>query len=125
MLTDDQVSEMEDAVSSCEEARSALIEALDAAEEQGDEELQAVGQALETWRDAQKRFMEVVDASEVPDVSTAAMLLKTNHGVDSTEARRGLPGVHVDGADQPFDVDLSGTRGSVLTTAAMEYVSSD
>jgi hypothetical protein len=123
MLTNDDASEMEDAVSACEEARSALIEAMEAAEEeQTDEQLQAVGRALEAWRDAQQRFMAVVEASEVPDVSTAAMLLKTNHGVDSTEARRGLPGVHVDGADQPFDVDLSGTRGSVLTTAAMEYV---
>ncbi len=126
MLTDDQVSEMEDAVSACEEARSALIEALDAAEgDPTDEQVQAVGEALEAWRDAQQRFMAAVESSEVPDVSTAGMLLKTNHGVDATEARRGLPGVHVEGADQPFDVDLSGTRGSVLTTAAMEYVSSD
>lgn len=123
MLTDEQISEIRDTVSACEEARAALIEALDAAEgDQTDEQLQAVGQALEEWRDAQRRFMSVVEDSEAPDVSTAAMLLKTNHGVDSTEARRGLPGVHVDGADQPFDVDLSGTRGTALTTAAMEYV---
>lgn len=123
MLTDDQISEMEDAVSACEEARSALIEALDAADgDPTDEQLQAVGQALEAWRDGQQRFMASAEDSEVPDASTAAMLLKANHGVDATEARRGLPGVHVDGADQPFDVDLSGTRGSILTTAAMEYV---
>jgi hypothetical protein len=65
-----------------------------------------------------------VEASEVDDVSTVAMLLKMNHGVDATEARRGLPGLSVDGATQPFDLDMTGTRGTLLTTAATEYVSS-
>ncbi|PSQ95837.1 MAG: hypothetical protein BRD55_09435 [Bacteroidetes bacterium SW_9_63_38] len=125
MLTDEDVADLEAAVSTCEEARGRLESALATAEEEGDpaeEHLEAVGAALEEWRDAQRRFMALVEASEVDDASTAAMLLKMNHGIDATEARRGLPGVPVDGADQNFDMDLTGTRGSVLTTAAMEHV---
>jgi hypothetical protein len=127
MLSDDHVDDLRAAVDTCETAREDLIAALDDAAAQsdpGDEHLRAVGAALEQWRDAQKQFVATVEASSVDDVSTAAMLLKMNHGVDATEARRGLPGVSVEGADQPFDVDLSGTRGTVLTTAAMDYVSS-
>jgi hypothetical protein len=127
MLSDDHVDDLRAAVDTCETARADLIAALDDAaahSEPEDELLQAVGRALEQWRDAQEEFMATVEASSVDDVSTAAMLLKMNHGVDATEARRGLPGVSVEGADQPFDVDLSGTRGTVLTTAAMDYVSS-
>jgi len=125
MLSDDHVNTLRDAVETCEAARSDLLDALDdaaATADPGDEQLRAVGTALEQWRDAQQTFMAAVEASSVDDVSTAAMLLKMNHGVDATEARRGLPGVSVEGADQPFDVDLSGTRGTVLTTAAMNYV---
>jgi hypothetical protein len=33
-----------------------------------------------------------------------------------------VPGVSVDGTDQPFDVDLSGMRGSALTDAITTYV---
>lgn len=125
MLTDDIVSEMEAAVEACNEARETLETALDTAETDGgsDEALQSVATALEEWRDGQRRFMGAVERSDAPDVSTAAMMLKTNHGTDATNARRGLPGVHVDGTDQPFDVELTGTRGTALTTAAMEYVS--
>lgn len=125
MLTDDIVSEMEDAVAACDEAREDLEAALENAERQdgSEEQIQEVAAALEAWRDAQRRFMEAVERSDAPDVSTATMMLKTNHGTDATNARRGLPGVHVEGTDQPFDVDLSGTRGTMLTTAAMEYVS--
>lgn len=125
MLTDDIVSEMEAAVAACDEAREDLEAALESAERQGgsEEQIQEVAAALEAWRDAQRRFMEAVERSDAPDVSTATMMLKTNHGTDATNARRGLPGVHVEGTDQPFDVDLSGTRGTTLTTAAMEYVS--
>lgn len=125
MLNDEYVAELEEAVSGCEEARDDLESALESAEMSGDpteEHLSAVGAALEQWRDAQRRFMTAVEASGVDDVSTAAMLLKMNHGIDSTEARRGLPGVPVEGADQSFDMDLTGTRGTVLTTAAMEHV---
>jgi len=124
IVTDDTAAELTAAVEACDEARAELETALDAAAAEGDDEehLQAVASALEAWRDGQRRFMELVDASEASDVATAAMLLKMNHGTDSTNARRGLPGVHVDGTDQPFDVDMSGTRGTVLTTAAMEYV---
>lgn len=126
MLSDDLVDELTEAATACDTARENLQSALDAAEAEEDpdeKQLQAIGTDLENWRDAQRQFMAAVEASDVSDVSTAAMLLKTNHGVESMEARRGLPGVHVDGADQPFDVDMSGTRGSLLTTAAMEYVS--
>jgi len=127
MLSDEHVDDLRTAVEACEAAREDLIEALDDAaahSDPGDEHLRAVGAALGQWRDAQQAFMAAVEASSVDDVSTAAMLLKMNHGVDATEARRGLPGVSVEGADQPFDVDLTGTRGTLLTTAAMEYVSS-
>jgi uncharacterized coiled-coil protein SlyX len=125
MLNDEHIADLEEAVAACEEARDRLESALEEAEQSGDpteKHLKAVGTALTEWRDAQRRFMSVVEASDVDDVSTAAMLLKMNHGIDSTEARRGLPGVHVDGADQSFDMDLTGTRGTVLTTAAMEHV---
>lgn len=125
MLTDEDVETLGAAVSACEDARSRLESALTAADGSGDpaeEDVKEVGAALTDWRDAQRRFMAGVEASGVDDASTAAMLLKMNHGVDATEARRGLPGVHVEGADQNFDMDLTGTRGTILTTAAMEHV---
>lgn len=125
MFTDAEVSAFEEIVEGCEEARHTLQAALtdvESGDEATDKQLQDVAEALENWRDAQRRFMNKVEESDAPDVSTAAMLLKTNHGVETSEARRGLPGVHVRGADQPFDLDLTGTRGSVLTTAAMEFV---
>jgi len=122
------VARLEAAVEACGTARTALTDALEdiesMADADADEALRPVAAALETWRDAQKRFMTTVEASDVPDVSTAAMLLKMNHGVDATEARRGLPGVPVDGADQPFDLDTSGARGMALTNAAMHHVDS-
>ncbi len=126
-MTDETIAELEAAVEACDDAREALIEALDAADRHGgapDDEavLEPVGEALTDWRDAQQRFMQAVGASDTPDVATAAMMLKTNHGIDATNARRGLPGVHVEGTDKPFNLDLSGTRGTALTTAAMEYV---
>jgi hypothetical protein len=125
MLTDDVIADMEAAVEACEAARSDLTAALAEADggDPSDDALRAVGTALEAWRDGQQQFMSAVEASEASDVSTAAMLLKMNHGIDATEARRGLPGVPVEGADQNFDLDLSGTRGTVLMTAATEYVS--
>lgn len=124
MLSDDTVADLETAASDCDEARGALVDALDKAEQDDSEDvLASVGEALEAWRDAQIRFMDLVEDSEAPDVATAAMILKTNHGIETTNARRGIPGVHVDGTDKPFDLDLSGTRGSALTTAAMEHVS--
>lgn len=124
-MTDEIVSELKAAVEACDSAREELAAAIQSAETDGSTEaqLQSVADALEDWRDGQRQFMEAVSDSEAPDVSTAAMLLKTNHGIDSMNARRGLPGVHVEGADQPFDLDMSGTRGTVLTTAVMEYVS--
>jgi hypothetical protein len=127
MLSDELVDDMRAAVADCEAAREALeaaLEAADGAPDAEDEHLRSIAEALENWRDAERCFMDAVEASEVDDVSTAAMLLKMNHGIDATEARRGLPGLSVDGATQPFDVDMSGTRGTLLTTAAMEHVSS-
>jgi hypothetical protein len=126
-MTDETIAEMEAAVEACDDAREALTEALATADTHDgapDDEavLEKVGEALTDWRDAQQRFMEAVEASDAPDVATASMMLKTNHGIDTTNARRGLPGVHVEGTDKPFDLDLSGTRGSVLTNAAMQYV---
>ena len=127
MLADDHVAELEASVEACDAAREALTEALAAVDAHNgapDDEslLRPVGQALTDWRDAQRRFMDAVAEADVPDVATAAMMLKMNHGVDATNARRGLPGVNVEGTDKPFDLDLSGTRGTALTTAAMEYV---
>ncbi len=126
-MTDETAAELEAAVEACNEAREALTDALAAAEghdgaPDDEEVLRPVGEALSDWRDGQRRFMDAVAASDPPDVATAAMMLKMNHGVDATNARRGLPGVTVEGADKPFDLDLSGTRGTALTTAAMQYV---
>jgi len=126
-MTDETIAELEAAVEECDAAREALIEALEAVDAHAgtpDDEaiLRPVGEALTDWRDAQRRFMEAVSASDAPNMATAAMMLKTNHGVDSTNARRGLPGVHVEGTDKPFDLDLSGTRGTALTNAAMQFV---
>jgi hypothetical protein len=129
MLADDTVDELEDAVRACDEARIALVEALDAADARdGDaasepSTLEPVGTALKEWRDAQQQFMALVDTSGVPDPSTAALLLKTNHGIDASNARCGIPGTDVEGADQPFPLDLAGSQGMVLTQAATTYLS--
>ncbi len=127
MLDDDTLDELKDAVRSCNEARTALVEALDRAEVHDDATsessvLEPVGAALTDWRDAQQRFMSVVDASGVSDPATAALLLKTNHGIDASNARCGIPGTDVDGADQPFPLDLSGSQGMALTQAATEHL---
>lgn len=126
MLTDDAVDELKEAVQACDDARQALVEALDAAAAVDDEEsvsvLKPVGVALEDWRDAQQQFMGAVDASGVSDPATAALLLKTNHGVDASNARCGIPGTDVDGADQPFPLELTGAQGMVITQAAMEHL---
>lgn len=128
MFSDEDVAELEAAVEACDTAREALDEALARADDHDggadDEEvLTPVAAALEDWRDAQRTFMETVEASEAPDLATAVMMLKTNHGIEATNARRGLPGVPVEGTDKPFDVDMSGTRGTALTMAAMHHVS--
>ena len=128
MLDDDSLAKLETAVRACDEAREALIDALDAAEAHDDDAtstpsvLDPVGTALEDWRDAQQRFMALVDASGAPDPATAALLLKTNHGIDASNARCGLPGTDVDGADQPFPLDLTGAQGMILTQAATEHL---
>lgn len=129
MLTDDTVEEFEEAIRACDEARTALTEALDAAEAyEGDvttepSVFEPVGAALRNWRDAQQRFMSAVGASGAPDPATAALLLKTNHGVDSSNARCGIPGTDVEGADQPFPLELTGMKGAILTEAATEHLS--
>ena len=129
MIDDDTLDVLTAAVEACDEARAALTEALDAAEAQegGDPTsdlsgLDSVGAALGDWRDAQQRFMSAVEGAGVPDPATAALLLKTNHGVDASNARCGLPGTDVDGADQPFPLDLSGAQGMILTQAATEHL---
>lgn len=126
-MTDETIAELEAAAEACDAAREALEDALAAVDSHDgapDDEavLRPVGEALSDWRDGQRRFMAAVEASEAPNLATAAMMLKTNHGIDTTNARRGLPGAAVEGTDKPFDLDLSGTRGTALTTAAMEYI---
>ncbi len=126
MLSDSIASEMESAAATCDDAREALEEALADVAQAGDateEHLQAIARALEVWRDGQRAFMRLVDDADVPDLSTAAMLLKTNHGIDVSNVRRGLPGVPVEGTDHPFDVDITGRRGGALTEAVMNHVS--
>lgn len=130
MLSDDVAQELEQHAEACTAARKALETALDKAESlshgmpdaERDALLAPVAEALSDWQAAQQRFMNAVERSEAPNVSTAALLLKNNLEVDTTNARCGLPGAHVDGADQPFVLDLTGTRGQALTTAAMEYL---
>lgn len=128
MFSDEDVAELEAAVDACDAAREDLDAALARADDHDgpadDEEvLTPVAAALEDWRDAQRTFMARVEASEAPDLATAVMMLKTNHDIDATNVRRGLPGVPVEGTDKPFDVDMSGTRGTALTMAAMHHVS--
>jgi hypothetical protein len=125
MLSDEVVNELEQHVQACDEARSALEDALDRAASAGSQDdatLEEVARALHTWRTAQERFMETVAKSDVSNVPMAALLLQKHEEIDASNARRGLPGASVEGADQPFDIDLSGQRGSILTTAAMDYL---
>lgn len=125
MLSDATIASLEEHAAACDEARAALEDALDAAEQAGsldEASLHPVGQALKNWRDAQQAFMDAVDASEAPDVPMAALLLKQTADVDVSNARRGLPGAAVEGANQPFDIDMTGMRGQALTTAAMEVL---
>mgnify|MGYP006270093095 FL=1 len=123
-LSDDTLAALESHVETCDDARDALEDALDAAEAQGlsDDTLRDVADALRTWRSAQQQFMDAVAASEVTDLSMASLLLKNDTGTDPSNARCGIPGAFVDGANQPFPLDLSGTRGQALTTAAMEHL---
>lgn len=126
MLSDDLAQKMEAAAEVCDAARDDLEDALDAVDQEGaatEEHLQSIGAALEDWRDGQQTFMALIEEADVPNLSTAAMLLKTNRGIDVSNARRGLPGVPVEGTDQPFDLDLTGRRGGALTEAAMQHVS--
>lgn len=129
MLSDDTVDELKDSIRACNRARETLEEALDDADASGREAmsdpsvLEPVGAALGDWRDAQERFMTTIEAASVSDPATAALLLKTNHGIDASNARCGIPGTDVDGADQPFPLDLSGSEGMVLTQAATEHLS--
>ena len=128
MLTDETVEELTEAVRACDEARESLVEALNTAEAYDGDALsepsvmEPVGVAVANWRDAQQQFMTAVSVSGASDPATAALLLKTNHGIDSSNARCGIPGTDVDGADQPFPLDLSGAQGMVLTQAATEHL---
>jgi hypothetical protein len=128
MLSDEIRTEIEEHVRACDRARDALEDALSTAQtrgiegEKGEEVLRAVGEALGAWRDAQVRFMDAVEKSDAPSVEMAALVLKQNAGIDASNARRGLPGTDVDGADQPFGIDMSGDRGAALTEAAMNHL---
>ena len=128
MLSDESLQTLERHVNACDEARDELQDALDAAESVGrdapaekkTEALEPVADALRKWQSAQQAFMDAVEESEAPDVPMASLFLKNDADVDATNARRGLPGAHVEGTDQPFDLDLTGTRGTILTNAIME-----
>ena len=127
MLPDESLDEIKAAVQACDDARSALVDALDDAEAADDAladpaALEPVGQALADWRDAQERFMSAVEAADASDPATTALLLKTNHGVDASNARCGIPGTDVEGADQPFPLDLTGAKGMLVTQAATEHL---
>ena len=130
MLSDDTVTALESAVDTCDAARRDLEAALTRAEKASDdadhdEALQAIATAIQEWGAGQEQFADAVDASSAPDIPMAALLLKNETGTDAMNARRGVPGVSVDGTDQPFDVDLSGMRGSALTDAITTYVEDD
>ncbi|MCS3636419.1 hypothetical protein [Salinibacter ruber] len=127
MLPDESIDEIKAAVQACDDARAALVDALDDADAADDAladsaALKPVGQALADWRDAQARFMAAVDAADASDPATTALLLKTNHGVDASNARCGIPGTDVEGADQPFPLDLTGAKGMLVTQAATEHL---
>ncbi len=127
MLPDESIDEIKAAVQACDDARAALVDALDDADAADDAladsaALEPVGQALADWRDAQARFMAAVDAVDASDPATTALLLKTNHGVDASNARCGIPGTDVEGADQPFPLDLTGAKGMLVTQAATEHL---
>ncbi len=127
MLPDESIDEIKAAVQACDDARAALVGALDDADATDDAPadpaaLKPVGQALADWRDAQARFMAAVGAADASDPATTALLLKTNHGVDASNARCGIPGTDVEGADQPFPLDLTGAKGMLVTQAATEHL---
>ncbi|MCS4039503.1 hypothetical protein [Salinibacter ruber] len=127
MLPDESIDEIKAAVQACDDARAALVDALDDADAADDAladsaALEPVGQALADWRDAQARFMAAVDAADASDPATTALLLKTNHGVDASNARCGIPGTDVERADQPFPLDLTGAKGMLVTQAATEHL---
>ena len=127
MLPDESIDEIKAAVQACDDARAALVDALDDADAADDAladsaALEPVGQALADWRDAQARFMAAVEAADASDPATTALLLKTNHGVDASNARCGIPGTDVEGADQPFPLDLTGAKGMLVTQAATQHL---
>ncbi len=127
MLPDESIDEIKAAVQACDDARAALVDALDDADAADDAladpaALTPVGRALADWRDAQVRFMSAVEAADASDPATTALLLKTNHGVDASNARCGIPGTDVEGADQPFPLDLTGAKGMLVTQAATEHL---
>jgi len=127
MLPDDALDDITAAVQACDEARSALVDALDDADAADDAladpaALRPVGKALANWRDAQERFMAAVEAADASDPATTALLLKTNHGVDASNARCGIPGTDVEGTNQPFPLDLTGAKGMLVTQAATEHL---
>ncbi len=127
MIPDESLDELKAAVQACDDARTALVNALDDADGVDDASadpsvLEPVGRAIADWRDAQERFMAAVEAADVADPATAALLLKTNHGVDASNARCGIPGTDVEGANQPFPLDLTGSQGMLLTQAATEHL---
>lgn len=123
-LSEDTLATLEEHAEACDDARKALDDALSHAEAAGlsDAAVRDVADAIQKWQTAQEGFMDAVAHSEVTDVSTASLLLKSTTGTDPSNARCGIPGAYVEGTDQPFPLDLGGTRGQALTTAAMEHL---
>lgn len=128
MISDATAQKLERAVQDCDEARAAVERLLNSAtgtSENDEETLTRLANALVRWRKAQRRFMEEIGAADDLDVATAALLLKTNRGVEPANARRGIPGLPVEGTDQPFDLDTTGKRGQALMRAVTEHASAD
>ncbi len=87
-----------------------------------DESIDEIKAAVQACDDARAALVDALDDADASDPATTALLLKTNHGVDASNARCGIPGTDVEGADQPFPLDLTGAKGMLVTQAATEHL---